>query len=139
MESDQDRGNGKVPLPRWREQAGAPQAAALASTRVDGIRHLRRMSAWSAAALIVGTSAAAAALAHGYAPASQPAGAQVPGGAATSAASPGAAASHRGSGPAVTHSVATTSGSGVTTTTTRTAAGKTIVTRVRHAGSDHDN
>jgi hypothetical protein len=40
----------------------------------------------------------------------------------------------------VTHSVATTSGSGVvTTTTTHTASGKTVVTHVRHVKPYHDN
>ena len=37
----------------------------------------------------------------------------------------------------MTHSVATTSGSGVTTTTTRIVGGKTIVTQVRHPGAYH--
>jgi hypothetical protein len=84
------------------------------------------MSAWSAAALIVGTGAATAALAHSYAPAAQPA-ATAP--AATTGG--GTAATPAGGGPAVTHSVASTSGSGVTKTITRTVNGKTVVTQVR--------
>jgi hypothetical protein len=98
------------------------------------------MSAWSAAALIVGTGAATAALAHNYAPATQAASTQVTTGAggATTGSQAGGTAAHKG-GPAVTHSVATTSGSGVTTTTTKTVGGKAIVTRVRHAGAYHDN
>jgi hypothetical protein len=43
-------------------------------------------------------------------------------------------------GPRATHSVATTSASGVTTTTTtRTVNGKTIVSHVRHAPAYQDN
>jgi hypothetical protein len=137
MESDREYRAGRVPLPGWHETAGQPQPAP-AAARADGVRHLRRMSAWSAAALIVGTGAATAALAHSYAPATQAAGTSVStGGTATTASQPGGA-SHA-AGPAVTHSVATTSGSGVTVTTTKTVGGKTIVTRVRHAGTYHDN
>jgi hypothetical protein len=135
MNSDRERPGGKVPLPGWQEPGTAPPPPPpeAAAARADGIRHLRRMSAWSAAALIVGTGAATAALAHNYAPATQSAG--------TQAVSPagGAAAAQHGGGPAVTHSVATTSGSGVTVTTTKTAGGKTIVTRVHHGGTYHDN
>lgn len=124
MDADQEYRGGGVPLPQWEDPAAA-QRTAPAARRENGIRQLRRMSAWSAAALVVGTGAATAAFAHGFAPAAQVA---TP---ATTAGAGGAAVS-AGSGPAVTHSVATTSGSGVTTvTTTRSVGGKTVVTQVR--------
>lgn len=137
MDSDQEDRRGRVPLGGRKEPAAPPPGPAVA--REAGLRQVRRMSAWSAAALIVGTGAATAALAHSYATPAQPA-ATAPAAAGTGgqAAAPGAAAQGTG-GPAVTHSVATTSGSGVTTTTTRTVGGKTIVTQVRHPGAYHDN
>lgn len=97
-------------------------------SRRDGIRHARRVSNWTAAFLLALTGGAAAALARGashtavtYSPAT---GGAVAAGSATSGTSVG--------GPRVSHSVATTTASGVTvTTTTQTINGKTIVTRVR--------
>ena len=87
--------------------------------RRDSLRHVRRVSNWTAAVLIAGTGTAAVAQAHQAAP--------------TTAAS--APAARR-----VTHSVATTTASGVTvTTTTRTVNGKTVVTRVRHTPAGGDN
>ena len=44
-----------------------------------------------------------------------------------------------GNAPQVTHSVATTSASGVTTTTTRTANCGTVVTQVRNVPAREDN
>jgi hypothetical protein len=110
--------------------------------RQNGIGHARRMSNWSAAALIVGTGAAVVALARGTIPATAPA--SVPAAAApgTAPATPaaraaragrpgkphhraaraGTPASHRA--PPASHSVATTSGSGVTRTAAGTAAGQ---------------
>src|SRR5260370_12991081 len=85
--------------------------------RRDGVRRARRVSNWTAAALIAGTGAATVALAHPALPAaapaaSGPAAATGPGG---TTASPGA------TGPRGSHSVGTTSGAGVTgATTTRT-------------------
>jgi hypothetical protein len=133
------RGGGGVPLPQWEDPAAA-QRTVLAAGRENGIRQLRRMSAWSAAALVVGTGAATAAFAHGFTPAAQvasPTTAAGTGGAALGAGGRTASASR---GPAVTHSVATTSGSGVTTvTTTRTVAGRTVVTRAPSAPAYQDN
>ena len=143
---------GRVPLPGrggpgqdWRGDSGywdgggwdgegwdGPRGA-----RQNGIGHARRMSNWSAAALIVGTGAAVVALARGTIPATAPASvpaAAAPGhgaghagrrGPATPhhrAAKAGTAASHRA--PPASHSVATTSGSGVTRTAAGTAAGQ---------------
>lgn len=109
--------------------------------RQTGIGHARRMSNWSAAALIVGTGAAVVALARGTNPATAPA--SVPAAAgqtAAQAAAPatraaragkphhraaraGTAATHRA--PPASRSVATTSGSGVTRTAAGTTAGTT--------------
>jgi hypothetical protein len=101
--------------------------------RRDSLRHVRQMSNWTAAVLIVGTGTAAVALAHQAAQttaAAAPAAGTVAGATGTSAAA----------GPRVTHSVATTTASGVTvTTTTRTVNGKAVVTRVRHAPAGGDN
>jgi len=111
--------------------------------RRDGIGHARRMSNWSAAALIVGTGAAVVALARGTIPAAVPAasapvagalatpaaGAGTPHSPAAKAGTPhsraakaGIPASHRA--PTASHPVATTSGSGVTGTAAGTAAGQ---------------
>jgi hypothetical protein len=138
---DPDReypGGGRVPLPQWEDPATA-QRRAPAAARDNGIRQLRRMSAWSAAALIVGTGAATAAFAHGFMPAAPAAGSTATG-MSSGTSGPGAAATNGASGPTVTHSVATTSASGVTTvTTTRTVGGKTVVTHVQRAPAYQDN
>ena len=115
---------------------GDPDRAGRAGTRRDSFRHVRRVSNWTGAALIVGTAAAAGALAHQAFPA---AGNGDVAGAGTSASSTGASAPGAG-GPQVTHSVATTTASGVTVTTaTRTINGKTVVTQVRHAPAYADS
>ena len=106
------------------------------AARRDSLRHVRRMSNWTAAVLIAGTGTAAVALAHQAA--------QTMASPATAASAAGTAAGTTGTpaaaGPRVTHSVATTTASGVTvTTTTRTVNGKTVVTRVRHAPAGGDN
>jgi hypothetical protein len=93
--------------------------------RTDGLRRVRRMSDWTAAALVVGTGAAAVALAHHALPVAPP---SVPAGWASSATGTGAAAVRQAaSGPQVSQPVATTSASGVTTTTP-TGAGAATVT-----------
>jgi hypothetical protein len=110
--------------------------------RRDSIRKARRMSNWTAAALIVGTGTATVALAHHSLPAAAPvAGAAGQAGGAAAGQAGGAAASRPGtSGPQVTHSVATTTASGVTvTTTTRTVNGKTVVTKTRHVPAQVDD
>jgi hypothetical protein len=106
--------------------------------RRDSLRHVRRMSNWTAAVLIAGTGTAAVALAQqtSQTTMASPATAAAPvtGTAAGTTGTPAAA------GPPVTHSVATTTASGVTvTTTTRTVNGKTVVTRVRHAPAGGDS
>jgi hypothetical protein len=110
-------------------------------TRRDSLRKARRMSNWTAAALVVGAGAAGVTLAHQSFPAAAPAAGTV--GQAVGAATPAGTtgASPQGtSGPSVTHSVATTTASGVTvTTTTRTVSGKTVVTQVRQAPSHRDD
>jgi hypothetical protein len=131
MDPEREDLTGRVPLPGFSDPAppGRP-----APTRSDGIRHVRRMSNWTLAALIAGTGAATVGLAHNAFPgAATSAGTGPVGGAGATATTPGA------TGPQVTHSVATTSGSGVvTTTTTKTANGKVTVTHVRHT-TNQDN
>ena len=136
MDSERDyRGGGRVPLPDWEDSAAGQPAPG--SARENGVRRLRRMSGWSAAALIVGTGAATVAFAHGFTPAAQAAG---PAAAGTSAGTAGASTATAHGGPAVAHSVATTSASGVTTvTTSRTVGGKTVVTHVQRAPAYQDN
>jgi hypothetical protein len=151
MNSERDSRRGQVRLPAFAESAAAewqaPEAdgPALAGrsgkARRVGIRQVRRMSNWTAAALIVGTGATTVALAHHAISVGAPA-------AAASSSSSGVvptgtthAATHGASGPQVSHSVATTSASGVTTTTTtsQVANGKTVVSQVQHAPAYHDN
>ena len=91
------------------------------------------MSNWTAAALVVGTGATAVALAHQsfHAAASVAGTAGQAAGAGTSTGTAGTNP-QTASGPPVSHSVATTTASGVTvTTTTHTVNGKTVVTQVR--------
>ena len=143
MSVDRDDNGGRVPLAGVENSYSAERPVA----RRDGIRHARRVSNWTAAALIVGTGAAAVALAHQAVPPAAPAagttvaGAAAPAAGATvaGAAAPAAGAATPGTaGPRVSHSVATTSASGVTTTT-RTVNGKTVVSRVRHAPVGRDD
>jgi hypothetical protein len=94
------------------------------------------MSNWTAAALLAGTGAATVALAHHAFPVSAPAASA----ASTTTGVGGTAVTNGAGGPQVSHSVATTSGSGVVVTTqTKTVNGKVVVTQVRHAVAYHDN
>jgi len=108
--------------------------------RRESLRHVRQMSNWTAAFLIAGTGTAAVALAHQAAQAAAAAAPAAGTAAGATGTSAGATGTSAGAGPRVTHSVATTTASGVTvTTTTRTVNGKTVVTRVRHAPAGGDN
>ena len=137
MDSERvDRG-GRVPLPGFGEPAREDWASRSqpAPDRRDGIRHARRMSNWTLAALIAGTGAATVALAHQAFPS-----AATTAGTSATAAGATSATAHGASGPQVSHAVATTSASGVTvTTTTHTVNGKTVVSHVRHVPAYHDN
>jgi hypothetical protein len=130
MDPDHGGPGGKVPLVGFENSYSAERPVA----HRDGIRHARRVSNWTAAALIAGAGATAMALAHQALPAAAPAaGTAAPG---ASAAASGAGASAPGtSAPQVNRSVATTSASGVTTTT-RTVNGTTVVTRTVPARGD---
>jgi hypothetical protein len=146
MDAERDPRRGQVRLPAFAESAAAewqaPEAdgPALAGrsgkARRVGIRQVRRMSNWTAAALIVGTGATTVALAHHAISVGAPA-------AAASSSSSGVVTTgttQGANGPQVSHSVATTSASGVTTTTTsQVVNGKTVVSQVRHAPAYHDN
>jgi hypothetical protein len=144
MDTDHNRPDGEVPPPGFAGSAPAegwvplpgPGDAAAEGRRArrDGVRHVRRMSNWTAAALIAGTGAAAVALAHHALPVSAPAAS-----AAATTGVGGTAVTNGGGGPQVSHSVATTSGSGVVVTTqTKTVNGKVVVTQVRRAAAYQD-
>ncbi len=148
MDTDRNLRRGQVPLPGFAESAPAEGRVPLpgssetvpadrtAQTRTEGMRRIRRMSNWTAAALIVGTGATTLALAHHAFPITAPTASS----ASTTTGVGTTAVTNGTSGPQVSHSVATTSGSGVVvTTTTHTASGQVIVTHVRHAAAYHDN
>lgn len=85
---------------------GAPSPEeARAASRDRGIRHVRRLSNWTAAALVAATAVTAGYFAHASASAPRPA--------AVTGAQPQGPNSHQ---PCVTAPVATSGGSGVTTT-----------------------
>lgn len=132
MDCDREDRPGQVPLPGFGEPEAGYQPA---PPRRDGVRHARRMSNWTLAALIAGTGAATVALAHHALPS-----VAATAGAPTTAATSGRAAVHGTSGPQVSHPVATTSGSGATvTTTTQTVNGKTVNVRTVHPAAYHDD
>jgi hypothetical protein len=137
MDAERGYRDGRVPLAGTDDRDPAGRTP----TPRDGIRHARRMSNWTAAALVVGTGAAAVALAHQAFPAAAPAvGTAASAGAAGTSAGRAGANAQWANGPQVTHSVATTTASGVTvTTTTRTVNGKTVVTQVRHVPAHRDD
>jgi hypothetical protein len=141
MDTDRNPPEGEVPWPGfagpapaagWARLPGPGDAAAESRrARRDGVRHVRRMSNLTAAALIAGTGAATVALAHHAFPISAPAAA-----ASTATGIGGAAVTNGAGGPQVSHPVATTSGSGVAVTTqTQTVPGTTVVTQVPRAAS----
>ena len=129
MDADGGYRGARVQLPG----SGGPAPAGRTRDRRDGIQHARRVSNWTAAALIAGTAVAAVGLAHQALPAQVPAART-----AVRAAGPSACAQGANT-PQVTHSVATTSASGVTTTTTRVVNCKTVVTQVRNVAAHGDD
>jgi hypothetical protein len=138
MDRDHDSHQGQVRLPRYDAAgpvAGADQSGGThaAQARRDGIRRVRRMSNWTAAALLVGTGATAVALAHHAFPATTSAAGTTSSGVVTTGA--------QGTGaPQVSGPVATSGGSGVTVTTVRHVVnGHVVVTQVRHVAAYHDN
>ena len=140
MDADREYRSGRVPLPEFGGADPADSGGQPSPNRRDGIKHVRRVSNWTAAALIVGAGSATVALAHQALPVAAPAAAHAAGAASPATAAGAGAAVTGATGPQATHSVATTSASGVTTTTTtRTVNGKTIVSHVRHAPAYQDN
>ena len=147
MDNEHDPGSRQGPLPHYtpgpgstEEWPGPVPGRETATVRTQGLRRVRRISNWTAAALVVGTGATAVALAHNAIPVSLPANSST----ATTPVTPGTAGTPAGTsaqaGPQVGHTVATTSASGVTTTTTtRVVNGKTVVTQVRHVPPHHDD
>jgi hypothetical protein len=137
MDSEREYRPGQVPLPG----AGGPPPAGSPAGRAprDGIRHARRMSNWTLAALLAGTGAATVALARQALPASTGSGTTATGSTGTAVAGGQAATTGTG-GPQVSHSVATTSGSGATvSTTSKTVNGKTVIVRTVHPAAYHDS
>lgn len=143
MDMDGKPREGEVPSPGFAGSARAEGwgplqepgdvAADGRRARRDGVRYVRRMSNLTAAALVVGTGAAVVALAHHAVPVSAPASV------ASATGIGGTAAVNGAGGPQVSHSVATTSGSGVVVTTqTKTVNGKVVVTQVRRPAAYHD-
>ncbi len=99
--------------------------------RQDGMRRVRHMSNWTAAALLAGTGVATVALATH---ATQTGTTAAASGSSTQGTSVQAGAPH------VKGSVVTSGGSGATVTTTKKVVnGKVVVTKVRHAAAWHDN
>ena len=147
MSSHPKEPDGPVPLPE------SPESDGPENSRAGGVRRVRRVSNWTAAALVVGTGAAVLGLAHSTLPStanvpgvtgtSQGGGAQpqvghpvaTSSGSGVTAGHGTAAQSGAQGGPKVNQPVATTSGSGVTTTK-RTVDGKTVITTVRHSDDD---
>jgi hypothetical protein len=132
MDANREYRAGQVPLPGFGETEAHYQPA---PPRRDGVRHARRMSNWTLATLIAGTGAATVALAHHAFPSAVTAA-----GSSATAAMGGQAAVNGTGGPQVSHSVATTSGSGATVTTaTQTVNGKTVIVRTVHPAAYRDN
>jgi len=132
MDSDHEHRPGQVPLAGFGDQGAGGEPA---PSRRDGLRHARRMSNWTQAALNAGTGAATVALAHHALPAAT----ATAGGSSATAATGGQAAVTGTSGPQVSHAVAMTSGSGATvTTTTKTVNGRTVIVRTVHPAYHDD-
>ena len=146
MNTERNPHRGQVPLPGFAESAaaegrvpgtdGSARAGQTGQARKVGIRQVRRMSNWTAAALVVGTGATTLALAHHAFPIGAP---SAP--AASSTTGTVTTASTQGTnGPQVTHTVAITSASGVTVkTTSQVVNGKTVISHVRSAPAYHDS
>ena len=147
MDTERNPRRGQVPLPGFAETAAA-EAQALGSdgpaldgqaeqSRKVGIRQVRRMSNWTAAALIVGTGATTIVLAQHAFPVGTTATSSVSSTTGTTGlVTTGTTQGTRG--PQVSHSVATTSASGVTvTTTSKVVNGKTVVSQVRNVPANH--
>ena len=129
-------------LPGAGEPAGSAPAGWSPPVRRDGLRHVRRMSNWTAAALIAATIVTTGYLARGSVSTATPS-------AATRASSPGTAPAGT-SGTAGTHKtcvnvpVATSGGSGVTAQKTAQAcgtgtSGKPIVVYVTRPSNNGDS
>ena len=132
---DADR-TGWVPLP----DIGDTYRTERAGAHRDSIGRARRVSNWTAAALIVSTGAAALALAHQALPAIAPASGTAASGTAALGPAPVLRPRSRRQWSDRDSLVATTSASGVTTTTsTRTVNGKTVVTPVRNVPAHGDS
>jgi hypothetical protein len=118
------------PTARFPEQPAEPSRDR-GRARRDGVRRVRHMSNWTAAALLVGTGAATVALASHALPATASTATSY---STQGTTAPGVHAPHVGG------AVVTSGGSGATvTTTTHVVNGKTVVTQVRHPAVYHDH
>ena len=106
MDNDYEERPGWVRLPGYEEDPSYQRGAA--RSRASGVRHVRRASNWTAAALIAGVAAATGYFAH-HQPAAAPATSSVSG-------VPGSTAAGVQK-PTLNAPVATSGGSGVTVTT----------------------
>ena len=128
MDTSRNLRPGQLPSAEPEPMAGPARSR----VRNDGVRRVRRMSNWTAAALLVGTGATTVALASHAFPASTSG--------TTSASGAQGTAVQTSNAPHVSGAVATSGGSGATvTTTTHVVNGKTVVTQVRHPAVWHDN
>lgn len=136
MDSDLRSRAGRVRLPGHGDGDSARADGVRAGSdgvraRADGVRRVRRMSNWTAAALLAGTSVTAVALAHHTQAVSSSS--------ATGSGTVSASGAHGVTGPQLTGPVATSGGSGVVVTTTRRVVnGHVVITQVRHAAGGRD-
>lgn len=132
MDTDRQRLPGYLPPSSPAGPDGQDAAAAGRWARNNGIRRVRTMSNWTAAALLVGTGATTVALAtHSF-----PVGATT----ASTTSATNAAGAQTAAAPHVGGPVTTSGGSGATvTTTSHVVNGKTVITRVTHPAPYHDH
>ncbi len=108
---DSDHSSGRRRLPGYDDWAAADARSQKARVgRDEGVRRVRRMSNWTAAALVAGVAATSGYFAHAAtvaAPSPAP-------GYSGPASTGGQGATHSGHKPSVTHPVVTSGGSGVT-------------------------
>ena len=131
MDSDREPNWGQVPLPGFGESTRAgEQPERAAPTRAEGVRHVRRMSNWTAAALIVGTGATTVARSTTRFLPRRRRRARYPARPEPDRPGPRTARAARRS---LMRSRAPQPSGVVVTTTTHTANGKVIVSHVRHS------
>lgn len=133
MSSDHDVSTARVRLPgasAGQPDPGLDPGAGPSRARRDSVRRVRRISTWTAAALLAGTGATTVALASH---------ALNLGGSSTAASGSNSAAGAQGAtAPSVNGAVATSGGSGVTTTK-QVVNGHVVITKTQHGSHNSDN